>query len=170
MLFEIHSKFYKGIRMKKGLLLTFLSLASMSIHAENSLDIEPEYISARESNGIFGNDRGASGVFNERKMGVRGNPQYEYRNYQGDRLYSPHYEGDYDSTSNRRYSQQRLENRRIQDRYYQDTENYYNDNSYLPMNDAESYNDITNPYPGTSSQNTNFQHSNFDNQVWDFNN
>jgi len=49
---------------------------------------------------------------------------------------------------------------------------YYNvDNNYVvPAADAESYNDITNPEPGDSSNSTNFQNSNFDNQVWDLNN
>ena len=156
--------------MKKSLLLAFLSFATCAIQAEDSLDIEPEQLSLRESSGVFSSDHGGSGVFGERSMGMRGNPAYETTRYSQDR-----YEGDYNRgrSYNRQRNWDRIDQRRLQDRNYNNYDNYnnyYNDGSYVPVNRAESYNNITNPYPGTGSQTRDFQNSTFDNQVWDFNN
>lgn len=152
--------------MKKSLLV-FLSLTTCILQASETLDIEPEHLSARDSGGVFGSAHQGAGVFDSRTMGTGGNRGY----YEGnDRdYYNNNYYNDNDRNYRRNQNWNRINERRLRDRYYQ-YNNYYDNGYYVPMNNADSYNDITNPYPGTGSQNSNFNNSNFDSQIWDFNN
>lgn len=101
----------------------------------------------------------------------------EERSYGRDRRYPDenyhHYDNYRRNDYNRygdRYLRDRNYNNEWQDAASYEAGVYADDPGYIPTPEAESYNDITNPVPGDESNSTNFQNSNFNNQIWDMNN